>query len=108
MKTYTRPSRRTLRAHHLVKLGLILTLIVCVLISRRESPGNNLTKAQAGSPRTAAERMASFRGVALPDGGANVALELSGWQSLLHSAEHTDAIRPQDWHAQRRGGGRSR
>jgi hypothetical protein len=62
MKTYTRPSRRTLRAHHLVKLGLILTLIVCVLISRRESPGNNSTKAQAGSPRTAAERMASFRG----------------------------------------------
>ena len=68
MKTYTRPSRGTLRAHHLVKLSLILTVSICVLIGRWQSPINKASETQIGSLSTAAERMAFLRGAALPVG----------------------------------------
>ena len=86
MKTYTRPSRGTLRAHHLVKLSLILTVSICVLIGRWQSPINKASETQIGSLSTAAERMAFLRGAALPVG------QLKGAQNFRDLKEGVFAV----------------
>ena len=103
MKSYNRPSRQTLRAHHIIKLSLILTLFAFILISRRESLSKNTTEPQSETLQTAAERMAYFRGDGIADVSQGVAHELSSWSGLPHDVKVSNTIRPKIWHAQRHG-----
>ena len=101
MKSYNRPSRRTLRTNHIVKLSLILTLFAFILISRRESLSKNTTEPQSETLQTAAERMAYFRGDGIADVSQGVAHEFSSWSGLHHDVKVSNTIRPKIWHAQR-------
>ena len=103
MKTYNRYSSRTLRAHHIVKLSLILTLFAFILISRRESLSKNTAEPHSETLRTAAERLASFRAGRMPEVSSDAAQELSGWSGLPHEGQISNTIRPQIRYAQRLG-----
>ena len=102
MKLYNRYSSRTLRARHIVKLSLILTLFVFVLISRREPLSKNTAEPHSETLRTAAERMASFRAGRMPEVSPDAA-QLSGWSGLPHEGQISNTIRPQIRYAQRLG-----
>ena len=102
MKTYTRPLRGTLRAHHLVKLSLILTVSICVLIGRWQSPVNQASETQVGSSSAAAERMAFLRGAALPLGQLKGAQNFRDLKEGAFAVGNADTFQSEIWHAQRR------